>query len=159
MPQYGTALRPQKRLRGKPGLRKNAVLPTVIIKNEDLGPLADWETKNQLTIHVWHVFYDLAFGLSLDRAKQLINDGLIEPTIQTFQAPSGATTRKALYKFYYQYAYALGEAITEPTLIADSIVDRNGHILPYVKFDGGSLRVTDEAIGVLDEAVVARGLR
>jgi hypothetical protein len=35
MPDYVTPLRPQKRLAGKPGLKKNAVLPTIIIKEED----------------------------------------------------------------------------------------------------------------------------
>jgi len=39
-----------------------------------------------------------------------------------------------------------------PTLVADYLTDKNGRILPYVKFEGGSLRINLEAIQVLDKA-------
>lgn len=97
------------------------------------------------------MFYDLAFGLSLDEAERLIESGLIEPTAQTFQAPGGATSKKVIYKFYYHYAYPLGEAVEEPTLLPAHIEDKNGHILPYVRFVGGSLSLNDEALKVLAE--------
>lgn len=152
MPDYGSELRPQKRLGGKLGLKKTAVLPTVIIKEEDRALLRLWQKQAAVKIHIWHVFYDLAFGLSLDEAETLINTGLIEPTIQTFQAPGGATTKKIIYKFYYQYAYSLGVAQEEPQLIPTHIEDKNGHILPYVRFEGGSLTLSSEALSVLEAA-------
>jgi hypothetical protein len=43
MPDYGRPLRPVKRLGGKPGLPKSAVLPTIIIKEEDRQPLRLWQ--------------------------------------------------------------------------------------------------------------------
>lgn len=94
MPNYGTALEPQKRLGGRLGMKKSAVLPTVIIKEEDRAPLQEWQGRRKISIHVWHVFFDLAFGLALDTAGELIQNGSIEPTQQTFQAPGGATTKK-----------------------------------------------------------------
>lgn len=141
MPDYGSPLKPQKRLNGMPGLRKNAVLPTVIIKEEDREPLKLWQLQTGVPIHIWHVFYDLAFGLGLDEAERLVAEGLIVATTQTFQAPGGATTTKAIYKFYHHYAYALGESCSEPDLVPASITDKNGHILPYVRFQGGELRL------------------
>ncbi|MGQ9555020.1 MAG: hypothetical protein ACUVWR_13000 [Anaerolineae bacterium] len=102
------------------------------------------------------MFYDLAYGLALDTAEELIASGRIEPTIQTFQAPGGATTKKVIYKVYYQYAYPLGKAKEEPRLVPAFIEDRNGHILPYVRFEGGSLTLSDEALRVLD-SVAGRG--
>jgi len=150
MPDYATEFSPQKRLGGKLGLKKTAVLPTVIIKEEDCLPLKAWQERNPVKIHVWHVFYDQAFGIALDEADRLITENLIQPTIQTFQAPGGATTKKAIYKIYYRYAYPLGEAIEEPSLVSDSVEDKNGHILPYVKFHGGKLVLKDDAIKVLD---------
>ena len=150
MPDYATEFSPQKRLGGKLGLKKTAVLPTVIIKEEDRLPLKAWQDRNPVKIHVWHVFYDQAFGISLDEADRLITENLIQPTIQTFQAPGGATTKKAIYKIYYRYAYPLGEAVEEPSLVSDSVEDKNGHILPYVKFHGGKLVLKDDAIKVLD---------
>ena len=151
MPFYNIPMKPQKRLGGKMGLAKNAVLPTVIIKEEDRFPLSKWQEQNKIPIHVWHVFFDRAFGLSFDEAQRLVTDGLILPTEQVFQAPGGATTKKVIYKYYYHYAYPLGIAKERPNLIPAFIEDKNGHILPYVKFKGGSLEITHDAITLLKQ--------
>ncbi len=149
MPDYGAELKPQKRLGGKVGLRKNAVLPTIILKEEDREPLRAWQDTNEIPIHIWHVFYDMAFGIAFDEAQKLIDEGYIQPTEQIFQAPGGATTRKSLYKFYYHYGFPLGDAREEPQLVAKHIVDKNGHILPYVHFVGGTMSLRAEALDVL----------
>jgi hypothetical protein len=151
MPHYSKELRPQKRLGGKMGLAKSAVLPTVIIKEEDRIPLTKWQKENKIPIHIWHVFFDRAYGLSLNEAHRLVEEGLILPTEQVFQAPGGATTKKAIYKFYYHYAYQLGVASERPELIPAFIEDKNGHILPYVKFEGGTLKIADEALNILSK--------
>jgi len=156
MPDYLTELRPQRRLGGKLGLKKAAVLPTIIIKEEDREPLQAWQDLHNIPIHVWHVFFDMAFGLALDEAQRLIEEGYILPTEQTFQAPGGAISKKLLYKFYYRYGYPLGDALEEPELIAKSITDKNGHILPYVHFQGGKMSIRDEALNVLRELANAK---
>ena len=138
-----------RRLGGKPGLPKSAVLPTIILKDEDINRLQSWEHQQSVPIHIWHVFYDLAFGVSLTRARELIANGLIEPTVQTFQAPGGAVDRKQIYKIYHHYGYSVGSVEVEPSLVAASLKDRNGHILPYVRFEGGSLSMSDEALDVM----------
>lgn len=84
MPDYGSELKPQKRLGGLPGFKKTAVLPTVIIKQEDRPPLLAWQKKWRIDIHVWHVFYDLAFGIPLRTIENLIKKGRILPTEQVF---------------------------------------------------------------------------
>jgi len=151
MPDFKTPMKAQKRLGGKLGLAKNAILPTIIIKEEDRLPLGKWQEENKIPIHVWHVFFDRAFGLSFDKAQELITDGLILPTEQVFQAPGGATTKKAICKYYYHYAYPLGVANERPQLIPAFIEDKNGHILPYVKFEGGSLSIAHETINLLNK--------
>lgn len=151
MPDFNSTLTAQKRLGGKLGLKKTAVLPTVILKEEDRIPLKKWQREHGVKIHIWHVFFDLAFGLALDKAEELIKRKLILPTEQVFQAPGGATTKKPIYKFYHQYAYPLGEATQEAHLAPAFIEDKNGHILPYVKFEGGNLRITDNALQILDD--------
>ncbi|MDQ3804371.1 MAG: hypothetical protein M3416_11135 [Acidobacteriota bacterium] len=133
------------------------MLPTVILKEEDRAPLRAWQERAGVKIHVRHAFYDLAFGVSLDRVEELITKGLIEPTVQTFQAPGGATSKKVIYKVYYHYAYPLGESREEPALIPAHIEDKNGHILPYVKFSGGRLELTASAVEVLDMALASYG--
>lgn len=153
MPDYGAELKPQKRLGGKVGLKKGAVLPTIIMKEEDIEPLQAWQAANDLPIHIWHVFFDMAYGLAFDEAQRLIEEGYILPTEQTFQAPGGATTKKSIYKFYYMYGYPLGVATDEPKLKAKFIEDKNGHILPFVHFEGGKMALRDEALKILQETV------
>lgn len=150
MPAFGTSLSPQRRMNGKPGMKKAAVLPTVIIKEEDRTPLRTWQEANKIPIHVWHVFFDRAYGLQFDAAERLIAEGLTEPTTQVFQAPSGATTRKVIYKHYYHHAYELAVSKTEPQLIPAFVEDKNGHILPYVKFSGGSLELSSKVMSMLE---------
>lgn len=79
----------------------------------------------------------------------MIAEGLIEPRQQVFQASGGATTTKATYNTYYHYAYELAVAREEPRLLAESITDKNGHVLPYVRFEGGSLTLAAAALDVL----------
>lgn len=156
MPDYGVELKPQRRMGGKLGLKKNAVLPTLILKEEDRKPLQTWQDANKIPIHIWHVFYDMAFGISLDRAQDLIEQGLILPTEQVFQAPGGATTKKIIYKIYYHYAYPLCDVTQEPELKAKCIEDKNGHILPYVHFEGGRMDLRVEALELLREIANAK---
>lgn len=152
MPDFLTPLSKQRRLGGRLGLKKAAVLPTIIIKEEDRGPLLEWQQRQSVPIHIWHAFFDRAYGISLKRAEELIQDGSIDPTNQTFQAPGGATSAKVIYKIYYLYAYPLAKTVEEPTLVADSITDKNGHILPYVRFDGGRAVLLPEAVAVLENS-------
>jgi hypothetical protein len=151
MPAYNTPMKSQKRLGGKQGFAKTAVLPTVIIKEEDRMPLSQWQANNNIPLHIWHVFFDRAYGLAFDEAQRLVSDGLILPTEQIFQAPGGTTTKKSIYKYYYQYAYPLGVTTERPQMISAFIEDKNGHILPYVKFEGGSLEFSAEALHILEQ--------
>lgn len=152
MPDYGAVLTPQRRLAGRLGLKKSAVVPTVIVKEEDRTPIRRWQRRSGIRVHIWHVFYDMAFGLPFDALERLVRSGKIEPTQQVFQAPGGPTTTKIIYKTYYHYAYPLGQSQEEPQLVATHVTDKNGHILPYVKFTGGRLTLTQEALHVLHGA-------
>jgi hypothetical protein len=156
MPAFNVPMKPQRRLSGKLGLPKTAVLPTIIIKEEDRQPLRLWQEKRGVPIHIWHVFFDRAYGLAFDRAEELVRQGLTEPTEQTFQAPSGATRRKVIYKHYYHHGYPLGVSSEDPSLVPAFIEDKNGHILPYVTFSGGALALSPEAMAQLRQAEARR---
>lgn len=109
MPDYALPLTPQKRLGGRDGLKKTAVVPTIIIKEEDREPLRTWQEKRKIPIHVWHAFFDEAYGISFADAERLFARGDIEPTAQIFQSPGGAITKKLIYKIYYHHAHTLGD--------------------------------------------------
>lgn len=156
MPGYYEKLRPMKRLGNKPGLKKNAVAPTIILKEEDRTPLRSWQANQKIPIHIWHAFFDRAYAISFSKAEELIQEGLIEGSIQIFQAPGGATTQKTIYKIYHHYAYPLGESVEEPELAAKYLLDKNGHILPFVHFEKGRMKLSREALATLRECSDAR---
>lgn len=128
------------------GFLETAKVPTVIVKDEDLEPLARWETNFDIPIFVFHVFYDEAYFISLQEACKLIDAGVILPTEQTFYAPSGPTTHKHIYKIWYTLTHPLGTLTQAPELSARFIQDKNGHILPYVHFSGGRMALSAEII-------------
>lgn len=131
------------------GFLETSKVPTVIIKHEDLGPLTDWETNCNVPIFIFHVFYDEAYYISLQDARELIESGVIFPTEQTFYAPGGPTTRKRIYKIWYTLAQPLGTMTREPEMSAKFIKDKNGHILPYVHFSGGQMSLSAEILAEL----------
>jgi hypothetical protein len=100
-------------------------------------------------IYIFHIFYDAGYFLSFDGAQEYVRKNVIRPTTQTFYAPSGATTKKDIFKFWYTLTSPLGMVTREPTLTARFIKDKNGHILPYVFFSGGRLELSAEILGVL----------
>lgn len=151
MPDYNAPLKPQKRLQQQLGLKKTAVSPNIWLKNEDKKRLLDWQTANGKSIHIWQSFYDEAYGISLDEAERLITTGQTEATETTYQAPGGATTKKITFKLLHHFSYPLAVATAEPALLAASITDKNGHIMPYVTFEGGALELREEALEVLRE--------
>jgi len=150
MPDYGKG-KPLASL-GHPeliGFAKAKKAPTIIIKDEDLEPLQQWEACWGITIFIFHVFYDQAYYIPLQRARWLIEEGIIAPTKQTFYAPSGATTHKYIYKIWYTLAHPLGTMIKEPEMAAKFVQDPNGHILPYVHFFGGEIALSSEILSEL----------
>lgn len=128
------------------GFLETAKVPTVIMKDEDLKPLTEWETNFKVPIFVFHVFYDEAYYISLQKARELIDAWVIPPTEQTFYAPGGATTHKHIYKIWYTLAHPLGTMTREPELSAEYIQAKNGHILPYVHFSGGQMALSEEIL-------------
>ncbi len=72
MPDFGAIMTPQKRLNGKLGLKKTAIVPTIIVKEEDRTPLLKWQQEHGKPIHIWHVFFDRAYGIAFDEAQKLI---------------------------------------------------------------------------------------
>lgn len=151
MPDYEYTLRPQRRLGGREGLAKNAVLPTIIMKEQDRGPLMDWQARNpDLPLHIWHAFFDEAYGIAFADMNRLIDEGIIEPSTQVFANAGQSSTEKTLFKAHYYLGYPLATVEESPELDAKSIVDKNGHIFPYVTFSGGRMVLKEEAVKILE---------
>ena len=153
MPDYGQDLRPMNRLNGNLGLPKNAKTPTVIIKDEDLNRIKTWQDQIGVPIHSWQIFYDLGIGISLNDAVELISNNKISKTEQKFAESNGNTTTKTIYKIYHNHAYSVGKIVTTPQLKCDTLIDKNGHVMPYVKFEGGKMVLDSNVITKFDEHV------
>lgn len=143
MPHYGKG-RPSNADPNLVVFLRSQKVPTVIIKDEDLKPLTVWQKKWNISIYVFHVFYDQGFFISFNRALELIKKNIVEVTEQIFFAPGGATTKKGIYKIWYSLASPLGEIVQRPDLSSKVVQDKNGHILPYVHFSGGRLELSPE---------------
>jgi len=131
------------------GFLETKKVPTIIVKDEDLAPLSEWESKFNIPILIFHVFYDQAYYIPFQDACELIEAGVILPTEQTFYAPGGPTTHKIIYKIWYTLARPLGITSQEPKMSAKFIKDGNGHILPYVHFSGGEMVLSSEILADL----------
>ncbi len=131
------------------GFLETANVPTIIIKDEDLKPLQEWQARFDIPIFVFHLFYDRAYYISLQEASDLIDAGIILPTEQTFYAPGGPTTHKHIFKIWYTLAHPLGTMTHEPEMSAKFVQDKNGHILPYVHFAGGEMQLSPEILSEL----------
>ena len=149
MKDFNRELTPQKRLDGKLGLPKTAITANIMIKEEDKDRLQNWQKKNDIKIHVWHVFYDKAYGIKLDAAMKLVEDGLIEPTIQVFNEQHGGQTKKIMYKIYNNYAYFIGDIINQPKVNSGTLEADNGKIYPYAYFSDGDLNFSNELLNEL----------
>ncbi|MCC6725291.1 MAG: AccI family restriction endonuclease [Saprospiraceae bacterium] len=149
MPAFGKPLTPQKRLGGKPGLSKTSVLPTIIIKEEDRAPLLKWQAENNIAIHIWHVFFDRAYGLAWEEAERLVAEGLILPEMHY---SDHSIEGKKAYCFYHHYAYLLGMMTESPSFSAGIHHEENGKLTPYTKLEGGNLEISSEALSVLQTA-------
>jgi hypothetical protein len=159
MPAFNANLRPMRRLGGKLGLPKSAVIPTVIVKDEDRLRLKAWQRLHRVPIHIWHVFYDLGYAAALDTIEALIGTGELLPRQQMFQGPGGQSQIKLTYNLPYYKAYPLCETVETARLKADCITDKNGHVLPFVRFEGGKLVLLPEAVQMLEGVSRAQAAR
>lgn len=121
------------------------------MKEEDREPLQMWQGANRIPIHIWHVFFDMAYGLAFDEAQQMIRQRFVPLLEDTFQPLGGETTKKSLYEFSIQFGYQLGDFAEEPHFLAKNITDENGNVFPYVSIQGGKMKLHSEALGVLRE--------
>lgn len=127
------------------GSSEKALRPAIVLEHEVMDRLAAWQRANEVPTHIWQVFFDSAFGIRLDRAREVVRSGLAESEKRLFQSPGGALVERTLYEIPHRYGYRLGRMTTEPVISADRLRDEHGQILPYVRFEGGGLELSAEA--------------
>ena len=144
MPGFGKT--PDKYTRGKRKgqLKFSGPVPTIIVKEEDIKPLQDWQNKYEIPIYVVHVFFDRAYFIKFDEIFDYLKSGLIGFEVQKYTNPDGtASTPKNILKIPYILCKEFG-TVKNPKLVPKSFVDKNGKVMTYVTFEGGELILSKE---------------
>ena len=137
-------LRPQPRLEGRYGFAANAKLPNVWIKKEDIDPLKKWQKDHGVPIHIWQFFFDRSYGISFDRALEMARAGYMN--FFRYEFPEGT---KEVYRCHPACTYEVAEVSEEPTIVGSFQEKPDGQIVADLKFVGGSVRLTNDAIANL----------
>lgn len=120
---------------------KNWRAPTVIVKDEDLNPLIDWQSHYQKPIYIVHLFYDMALMLNFSTLREYIDEGIVKAEVFDYGKAS-----KTIYKTYYGLATEFGK-FTELAEIVPFVSQTNGGKFEAdLYFEGGEIVISQDTI-------------
>lgn len=120
---------------------KTWTAPTVIVKDEDLQPLVDWQNYYQKPIYIVHLFYDMALMLDFSKLREYITDGTVKGEIFDYGKAS-----KTIYKTFYGLATEFGK-FTELAEIIPFVSQTNGGKFEAdLYFEGGEIDISQDTI-------------
>ena len=120
---------------------KSWTAPTVIVKDEDLQPLVDWQNYYQKPIYIVHLFYDMALMLNFSKLREYISDGTVKGEIFDYGKAS-----KTIYKTFYGLATEFGK-FTELAEIIPFVSQTNGGKFEAdLYFEGGEIVISQDTI-------------
>lgn len=115
--------------------------PTVIVKDEDLQPLINWQLFYEKPIYIVHLFYDMALMLNFSKLREYISDGTVKGEMFDYgKAP------KTIYKTFYGLADEFGK-FTELAEIIPFVSQTNGGKFEAdLYFEGGEIEINQATI-------------
>ncbi len=120
---------------------KSWTAPTVIVKDEDLQPLVDWQNYYRKPIYIVHLFYDMALMLNFSKLREYISDGTVKGEIFDYGKAS-----KTIYKTFYGLAKEFGK-FTELAEIIPFVSQTNGGKFEAdLYFEGGEIEINQATI-------------
>lgn len=120
---------------------KSWTAPTVIVKDEDLQPIVDWQNYYQKPIYIVHLFYDMALLLNFSKLREYISDGTVKGEIFDYGKAS-----KTIYKTFYGLANEFGK-FTELAEIIPFVSQTNGGKFEAdLYFEGGEIEINQATI-------------
>lgn len=142
MPGFGKPFSRYTRGKNKGRLKPAGVIPTIIVKQEDIPRLQQWETDFGIPIYVVHIFYDRGYFIKFDDVLARLDSGELGLEMQRFTNPDGtAASPKPIVKVPYILCKEFG-TVSGPTLSPKTFVDKNGKVMTYVTFSGGDIRLS-----------------
>jgi hypothetical protein len=139
MPGFGKPFSRYVRGKNKGRLKPAGIIPTIIVKEEDIPRLQHWETNYGIPIYVVHIFYDRGYFIKFDDILTLLDSGELAMETQRFTNPDGtASSSKQIVKVPYILCKEFG-TVSGPNLTPRTFVDKNGKVMTYVTFSEGEI--------------------
>jgi len=136
MPGFGKPFSRYIRGKNKGRLKPAGIIPTIIVKQEDLPRLEQWEAEYGIPIYVVHIFYDRGYFIKFQDILSLLASGELGMETQRFTNPDGtATSPKQIVKVPYILCKEFG-TVSGPTLAPKTFVDKNGKVSSFGHFRG-----------------------
>lgn len=146
MPGFGKEVSRYTRGARKGQLKSSGVIPTIIVKQEDVPRLVQWQSDYGIPIYVVHLFYDRGYFIRFDDILKALEVGDLGWEVQRFTNPDGtAATPKQIVKVPYVLCKDFG-LVTGRKLEPRAFIDKNGKVMTYVAFTGGELRLAPAVI-------------
>jgi hypothetical protein len=142
MPGFGKPFSRYTRGKKKGRLKAAGIIPTIIVKEEDISRLQQWEAEYEVPIYVVHIFYDRGYFIKFDDVLALLDSGELGMETQRFTNPAGmAASSKQIVKVPYVLCKEFG-TVSGPALEPKTFVDKNGKVMTYVTFSGGEVHLS-----------------
>lgn len=142
MPGFGKPFSRYTRGKNKGRLKPAGIIPTIIVKQEDIPRLQQWEADFGIPIYVVHIFYDRGYFIKFENVLTLLGSGELGMETQRFTNPDGtAASPKQVVKVPYILCKEFG-TVSGPTLLPKTFVDKNGKVMTYVTFSGGNIQLS-----------------
>ena len=144
----------------------NIIAPRIWVKEEDTEGLSRWSRRFHRPIVVVQVFFDRAYAVTykklISRVRR-INKLRSEKKRNALQkqlgvilvrwgygdSRTGRETTKLVYTCHHTVGVRFGDFIESPGRKPRVITDKNGKMMPYVRFVGGRMRLTADALKLL----------
>jgi hypothetical protein len=144
MPGFGKPFTRYVRGKNKGRLKAPGVIPTIIVKGEDIPRLEEWELRFGIPIYIVHIFYDRGYFIKFSQVTRFLTSGELELETQKFTNPDGtASAPKQIVKVPYVLCREFG-TVSNPTLSPKTFVDKNGKVMTYVTFSGGDIHLSQD---------------
>lgn len=120
---------------------KSWTAPTVIVKDEDLQPLINWQNYYRKPIYIVHLFYDIALMLNFSKLRQYIAEGTVKGEVFDYGKAS-----KTIYKTFYGLADEFGKFMELAEIIPFVSQTNGGKFEADLYFEGGEIDINQDTI-------------
>jgi len=148
MPGFGKPFSRYSRGKNKGRLKPAGIIPTIIVKQEDIPRLQQWEADFGIPVYVVHIFYDRGYFIKFDDVLGMLESGELGMEIQRYTNPDGtAASPKSIVKVPYIVCKEFG-TVSGQSLLPKTFVDKNGKVMTYVTFSGGDIQLSPDVFEV-----------